>query len=273
MKNFFEKFLIALIVIFGIEQNLVFSQKATINPMSVKPSTLIEEIRNIKNSNPQISAEELAKSANLIFDKKGFNYAFAFRDDICQKIDQVRKTQKDPAAPLNIRAKLNSVAGDATVITLPEAKTDQNECRRCFVQLPVWEATEKDFVTFIQNINVKFYLPPDLALNEIALVDNANLNAVVRRWKVPYRAAPLSISDDGKILYLALPEADLSDLAIMIFDEGMLQFCSRKDVDAEKKGALLKDFPRDAANPNLAFMEFKSGETKQTIRFIQACGS
>lgn len=271
MKNSLFRILIFGIFIFGFQENSAFSQLAKINPLGVKQSNLIEDLKTAKAANPGISTEELVKTANALLDKQGFNYAFVLDENSCRQIEQTRKNQKDPSVPLNLSAKLSSVAGDKVNLVLPPERYEKAECGRCFIYLPVWEATERDFVTFIQNINVKLYLPGNFVLNEMALVDNKDLTTIIRRWKIPFRAAPLSLSDDGKILFLPLAESQLSDLAIMIFEEGVIQFYPKKDIDADKKGKSLKEFPKDAGNPNLSFVSFESGETKQTVRFTAPC--
>jgi hypothetical protein len=264
------RYILLGILIFAFQQIPAYGQQATINPLTIKPSNLIEDLKALKASNPNISAEDFVKSANEMLDKQGFNYAFVFDEKVCQQVEEVRKKQKDPNAPINLRGKLNSVAGEPANLVFSEVKNEKNECS-CFVQIPVWEATERDFVTFIKNVNVKFLLPPNFLINEFALVDSKEPGAVIRRWKTPFRAVPLSISDDGKILFLPLPEKELSDLALIIFDEGVIQFYARKDIDKDKKGTTLKEFPKDAANPNLSYIQFEAGGIKQTVRFSAPC--
>ena len=271
MKNSLFKLFIFALPFFVFTPPSVFSQQAKVNALQIQPSNLIEDLIRLKAENPKLNIEELVKTANAMLDKQGFNYAFSFSENTCRLIGEARKKQKDQTSPLNLTANLNSVGGDKTSILLPEEKYDKSECGRCFVYLPVWEATDKDFVTFIHGINVKFYLPADFQLNEVALVDNRDLTRVIRRWKLPFRAQPLSISDDGKILYLALPENQLNELALMIFDEGVVQFYARKAVEPNKKGKMLGDFPSDAANPNLSFISFEDGNIKQTVRFTAPC--
>lgn len=272
MKILLNKFTIVLILFF-VAHMTNYSQQAKLSALSIRQSNIIEELKAVKTANPGIAVEELVKSANEILDKQGFNYAFALDENSCRQIAEVRKKQTDPNAPLNLKAQLSSVAGEKVSLILPPEKTDSSECGRCFIHLPVWEATNREFVTFIQNINVKLHLPGNFFLNEFALIDDKDLTTVIRRWKVPYRAAPLSVSDDGKILYLPLLEPELSDLALIVFDEGVIQFAARKDIDVDKKAKVLKEFPKDEQNPNLGFTTFENGELKQTIRYSTPCGA
>ena len=81
----------------------------------------------------------------------------------------------------------------------------------------------------------------------------------------------LSVSDDGNILYLGFSEPELNDLVLMAYGEGLFLICAKSDIDAEKKGVLLKDFPKDAGNPNLAFIKFTSGDLNQVLKFSTNC--
>ena len=270
MKNSLSKFFIIASFNFIFASQIVFSQQAKINALKLQPSNLIEELVQFKATNPGISEEDLVQTANSMLDKQGFNYAFAFDENTCRLIEEARKKQKDPKGALNLTASLNSVGGDRTSLVLPD---EIYECGRCVVYLPLWEANEKEFVTFIRGINVKFHLPPNFLLNEIALVDDKDLNRVIRRWKIPFQAEPLLISDDGKILFLPLPESRLSELVLMVFDEGVIQFYERKKLESAVKGKLLTEIPKDGAVSNFSYMKFETGEINQTVRFAMPCGN
>ena len=215
-----------------------------------------------------MTVEELAEAANSLLQKKGFNYVFAFDAGICQKIEQVRKKQTNP---VTLNAKLKSFENEVTEVTLPEARFEISECGNCFVLMPVLEITGKDFVTIIQNRNIKFSTPPNFVVNEIVLVDNQTLTTKITNWKVPFRATPISISDDGKILFLDLPSDELKDLALIIYAEGTFQFYPKKDLDLTEKGVLLKDVSKDSANPNTSFISFGKDEKKRVLKFNNPC--
>jgi hypothetical protein len=141
------------------------------------------------------------------------------------------------------------------------------------VELPMLEATAQDFVTLVEGRNIKFFLPSNFTLNEAFLVDAKDLTTVKTRWKIPFRTTPLSVSDSGNILYLGFNEPELSDLVLMVYSEGVYQFGTKSDIDAEKKSAPMKDFPKDAANPNLSFIKFTSGDLNQVIKFSTPCAN
>jgi len=253
---------------------LANAQKAEIAPFSVVQSTLINDLKAAKTANPKIGTEEFVKTANSLLEKKGLNFIVAFDPDTCQRISQIIANQKDKTALPNLRAALKSPLGENANLRLPEVSFTKSECVPCFIRLPMLETTAKEFVTLVEGQNIKFFLPANFILNEAVMVDEKDLTTVKTRWKIPFRSTPLSVSDDGNILYLGFSEPELSDLTLMIFAaEGVFQFAPISDIDADKRGTLLKDFPKDATNPNLAFIKFTNGEKNQIIKFSTSCGN
>lgn len=265
------KVLFHLFFVLGCLSPAANAQQVTVKPFSVTQLNLISDLKAVKMSNPKITAEEFAKTANSLLEKQGLNFVVAFDANTCQKISQAIAGLKDKSTPLNLRAALKSPVGENANLLLPEVNFSKNECVPCFVRLPILEATAQEFVTLVQGKNIKFFLPPNFILNEAFLVDGKDLTTVKTRWRMPFRTTPLSVSDSGNILYLGFPEPELSDLALMAYGEGVFQFCAKSEIDADKKGVLLKDFPQNANNPNLAFIKFTGGETNQIIKFSTAC--
>ena len=244
----------------------------TAKPFSLTQSNIIGDLKAAKASNPKISTEDFVKTANALLEKQGINFTVAFDAATCQKISQIVAAQKEKGSPPNLRTALKSPLGENAALTLPEVSFAKSECAACFIRLPILEVTGKEFVTLVEGQNIKFFLPSNFILNEAFLVDEKNLSTVKTTWKIPFRSTPLSVSDDGNILYLGFPEPELSDLALMIYAaEGVYQFCPRSELDASKKAAPLKDFPKDAGNPNLSFLKFTSGKTNQVIKFSTNC--
>jgi len=265
--NFFFRIFFALVCLSAAAN----AQQVSVKPFSVVQSNLISDLKAAKISNPKITAQEFVKTANSLLEKQGLNFVVAFDANTCQKISQAIAGLKDKTAPLNLRTALKSPVGENANLLLPEVNFSKNECVPCFVRLPILEVTAQDFVTLVEGKNIKFFLPSNFILNEAFLVDEKDLTTVKARWKIPFRTAPLSVSGNGNILYLGFPEPELSDLALMAYSEGVFQFCAKSEIDVEKKGVLLKEFPKNASNPNLAFIKFTGGETNQIIKFSTAC--
>lgn len=264
MKTFLSKLVLPISIFILFSANAA-AQKVTVNPFAVQSSTLLEDLKKLKAQNPQMAIGDFVKNANAMLANQGFNYVFAFDAAVCGKIAEAKKNRKDPNSPVRLNAKLSSFEGDITAVVLPESQSEASECGQCYVLLPVFEATAKDFVTVIQNRTVKFNLPANFILNEVALLDSNSPNVVVRKWTVPFRAAPISISEDGTMIFFDLPAAELKDLALIVFENGGLQFYARKDVDPNIKSVTAN------GGATASIINVDSGEKKKTVKFSQPC--
>lgn len=250
------------------------AQRLEVKPFSITPSNLIDDLKAAKTANPKLSTDEFVKTANSLLEKQGMNFVVAFDAATCQKISQAIASIKDKAAPLNLRTALKSPLGENASLLLPEVSFAKSECVPCFIKLPILETNQTEFVTIVEGKNIKFFLPSNFILNEAFLVDEKDLSKIKTRWKIPFRTAPLSVSDSGNILFLGFDQPELNDLVLMAYaNEGVYQFAPKSDLDADKKAASLKDFPKDAANPNLGFIKFTSGEINQVVKFSKACAN
>ena len=270
MKYFICKasLLISLFFIFPV--NPIFGQ-ATINPFQVSSSTLFEDLLKFKSENPKISAEKLAEQANILLQKKGLNFVFAFEQNICQKITDAREKQKDKSQPVKLNATLKSVEAETAKIILPDVSFDKSECGKCFIQMPLFEFSGKDFITSVEGRNIKFFTPPNFLFNDAFLVNEQNPSTVVRQWKVPFRTVPLGVSDDGKLLYLELPFKELNELTLIIYDEGGFQFYAKSELDLSAKSVDLKNTVKESVSPDTAFIKFTKGEKTQVLKYNSSC--
>jgi hypothetical protein len=251
----------------------VNAQQVRMNPFVVKSSNLIEELKAAKASNPKIGAEDFVKTANALLETKGLNFTFAFDAATCQKIESAKASRKDANAPLNLRTAIKSITGEAAALQLPEPRFGKPECFACYVSIPILQITNAEFVTIIDNKNVGFFMPANFAVSEVSLVDNSDLATVKQKWKVPSRMKPVSISEDGKILYLEFNEPELKDLVLLAFSEGVFQFAARKELDANLKAEAVKTIPPAAQTPNHSFVKFVKDKTAQTVKFPVDCAN
>jgi hypothetical protein len=243
-------------------------------PFSVAPSNLINDLKAAKAANTKMTTEEFVNVANALLEKQGLNFVVAFDAATCRKISTAIADLKDKTAPLNLKTALKSPLGENANLLLPEVSFDQTECVPCFVRLPILQVAGKEFVTLVEGKNIKFFLPANFILNEAHLVDEKDLKTIKTSWKLPFRSAPLSVSPDGNILYLGLVEPELADLVLMAYSkEGVYQFARKSDLADAKKGVPVRDFPKDAANPNLAFLKFPGDAANQIVKFSSPCGN
>lgn len=248
----------------------VFSQQVKVDPFPIQSSTVLEDLKNLKTANPKISAIELAAAGNEMLDKKGLNFAFAFDAATCEKIKAAKAKQKDPNAPLKITAQLKSVEAETAYVVLPSIYLESNACGRCLTTIPLLEATAQDFITIIKNQNLKFLTPPNFIADEVFLLNNKSPNGKIRSWKVPFRTEPIGISPDDKIIYLDLPNSELKEIALLIFEEGVFQFYDKKDLDLTEKSVQPKTLPK-SDDPNAAFVSFGTGDKTRILEYKKDC--
>ena len=243
-----------------------------LSPFSVTTSDILDELKKIKTSSPNLTAQELSEKGDLLIAAKGLNFVFSFNSDVCQKVTDAVQKQKDKSIPVRLNAQINSVEGDIASIALPEIKFDSAGCGKCFVRMPMVEFGEKEFVTFIQNRSVRFYTPKNISYEEISLVETKNPSNVIRTWKVPFRAVPpLAISDDGKMIALDLPFEELKEIALLIYDDGTFRLYPKKDLDLTAKSEVLKEIAGQKVSKETSFISFNKGEQKHILKFNNNC--
>lgn len=263
-----NNYLFFLAVLIFVSNNL--AQQARINPFAVQSSGLVGELKSFKIANPQVSAEDFMKTANTLLETKGLNFAIAFDAATCQKIKQAKNNLKDPNTPLNLRTAIKSISGEAASLALPEPLFGEAECFTCYIYLPILQIADGNFVTIIDNKNVGFSLPANFTFNEVTLLGEDSLT-VKRKWRIPTRLKPVSVSDDGKLLYLEFFEPELRDLVLLAFSEGVYQFDLRKNLDAEVKSETLESVPKNADTANFSLIKFTREGKSQTIKFPTYC--
>jgi hypothetical protein len=124
--------------------------------------------KGAENCKSKITPEEWAKAANDLLDKNGGQFRFSFDSATCDKIKKLRDERKDPTAPIRLGATLKSVDAEAAKLALPEPQSASDDCGGCFMEIPVLQLTDKDFVTVVNGRNIKFVLPLNFNVNEAA---------------------------------------------------------------------------------------------------------
>ena len=252
--------------------SVALSQQARVNAFSIERSDLIEKLKQKKTENPKITATELVDYGNDLLFKSGFNYEFGLAPKICKIIaDKKAKAKPEQGNAVGITAKFNQEQGEPVAVKFSDVVTEIDGCGACALEVPLVAVTSKDFVTIVLGRNIKFQLSPDIILERVELVDNQNLKAVIRSWQIPFQAVPIGISKDGTSLILDLPTGEVNELALQIFDNGVLQLAAKKDLNLSEKPNSLKDFPKDPNNAYLSYITFGTGATKKTLKFSAPC--
>ncbi len=240
------------------------AQQFSLDAFDVAPPTLVEELKAIKRTTPDIGAEAFAEKANVVLQSKGVPFSFIFDDAVCDSIKTAIAKLKDQKAPKNLRTKLSSVGGDPAELRVPPADFANSECAKCTLTLPIFEITDSDFISQLHGVNIKFERPPGLRFGETILIDEKDPSRVKVRWKIPFRGKPLGVSYDGGVLYMAFREPELQDLALLVFSEGVFQITTRADASSNGKAEEVKNAPAGT-------LLFKNRDIQQMLRYDEPC--
>lgn len=260
------------LAIFSTFSATVFAQMVTISPFDIAPPTVIADVKALRAANPKMGPAEFVDAANKLLEKQGVPFTFSFDEATCIAIDRSIKSLKNAPPKVNLKTKLRSVGGEPANLTLPPADFANSECTKCSVTLPVLELTQNEFVALMLGRNIKFHLPANFLVSEIALVDEKDLTTVKTKWRTPFRTAPLGVSYDGNVLYVGFPEPELKDISLAVFSEGVFQFATREEAESNGKPTPVKEFPKDSSTRSFVFVQFENRGLKQVVRFLESCG-
>lgn len=259
--------IIFIIVMLNYVLNIadVATAKQTEAPI-IRPSTIINEVRDRLKKQPNLSAKELAYYANQLLDYKGFNYEF----DVCEIIG-INQPKKLPIPP-TVTYSHAMVQSDGENITLRFVSEDPGgaPCGECFSPIPSLQVTQQEMVVISEGKRYRLKRPDAFALDEAALVDTT-MKKVLRMWQLPYQTVPIGISPDGTKLYLELQEQLLDAIVLELSEEGRLQFKVRNELDLQGKGEGIENHPKDPKNAYLSFIRFRAGGKSYIVKYSAPC--
>jgi hypothetical protein len=239
----------------------------TLKPFSVNSSPLTIELKTLKASKPNMSPDEFVIAANELLDKDGVGFTFYFDTATCDKIDKAFASKKPGGPPPVLKATLSSVGGEKAGLLLPPP--DPMSCVPCSVTLPVLQVTSSDFITKISDRNIKFVMPPEFTTDQVQLLDATDVTKVKQTWRIPFKAQPLSVLYDENAIYLGFPERELSELSLLVFDDGTFQFATRREAETIAKGVAFDSSKMN--DQSHSYMLFQNREKKQLVRFPKSC--
>lgn len=259
-------FLILCCSLFGVQ---ISAQQYRSLPFGIQESTLLAEIRALKTANPKITDSELAKAANDLFQTSGISFKIYFDAANCKKIREFKQSQKDPNAPVKLGAQFQSVGADKASLALPQPILTTADCGDCYIELPILEITDSDFVTPIQGHNIKFQLPPNFAVNKAFLLDSKDQSKISKTWRIPYRTMPIGVSYDQSVLYVGFENPELRALSVAVFDSGAFEITTRVEAENGGLGTPVKtDKPFENGGQIIRFDRWK---TTYLINYKPAC--
>lgn len=257
---------LSIVVLFSLGAS---GQQVKMSALPVTRSDFVDKLKKLKASNSQATADGLIAAANELVDKDGIPFAISFDAATCERLRKVKEQLKDPNAPLKIGATLKSVDADGAALSLPEPRFVTKECGDCFVELPLLQVTDKDFITKVLGQNIRFQLPANFFTNDVLLLSE-DAKTIKRRWRVPFASVPIGVSYDENVVYLGFPEPELADVSIAVFGEGVFQIAGRAEAEASGKGSPLPD-SFIAGENKLSTMKFKQWKKTFLIAYRPPC--
>jgi len=243
-----------VLLVLSLAVSSAYSQQYKPEPLPVRKSNLITELKALRAAKPNINPAQLAEAANVILDNSGINFAASFDSATCERIKKIKAERKDPNAPLALGATLKSVDAEGASLALPEPVFSSGDCG-CYVELPLLQATDKDFIALISGRNIKFHKPTNLHFSEGILVDSKDQTAVKRKWSIPFRGTPIGVSHDENVIYLAFFEPELADLSFAVFGEGVFQIATRAEAEEGGKGEKIQP-PQPSPTQQIKFLRW-----------------
>lgn len=237
---------------------------------TLQPSNVLEKVKQYKARRPGVGAAALARYANALVARRGFDYDFNACEIFPSELLADGGAGPATGALHTFRHRLTRLDGRAVTFDLV-ANDYGGMCSECFLTLPALRVTG-DEMQLVAGDGAVYVLkrPESFALDEAQLV-GSNLKTVVRTWRLPYQTIPEGISPDGRQLYVGFHDEDhLEELVLEISVDGHTRFRVKQEVGI-KGGELIEDHPKDPNNAYLSFERFRAGGRTYVVRFSGPC--
>lgn len=238
---------------------------------TLKPSNIVDAVRLRKSQPPRLSASGLARYANELLAREGFDYNF----DACDLFPP------SPLAPgggmrpdgtsnrITLERRMTRADGREMTFKLV-AGGGEAVCSECHLTLPALRVTKAEMTLVGDGATYTLKRPASFALDEADLVAE-DLKTVLRTWQLPYGTIPAGVSPDGRSLYLSFFEdAGIDELVLEVKEDGRARFRVAREAGA-KGGEWVTEFPKDPLNDYLSFMRFRAGGRTHVVRFNGPC--
>lgn len=233
---------------------------------TLKPSHILDEVKRRKSLAPRLSAAGLARYANALLARRGYDYGF----DVCEIFPPpLEAAGLGPEAIFTFDRSLTRLDGRGVTFKFV-ADNFGAPCGECFLYVPALRVTKGEMHVVAGGVTYRLKRPATFKLDEAKLVD-ADLKTVLRTWQLPFQTIPAGVSPDGKSIYLDFYEdSGLDELVLEVSDDGRTQFRVRREVTAGT-GEWLTEHPTDPLDDYLSFMRFRSGGRTHIVRFSGPC--
>lgn len=238
---------------------------------TLKPSNIVEAVRLRKSQPPRLSASGLARHANELLARAGFDYNF----NVCELFPQGILTRggsiraDGTSTPVTLEHRMTRADGrDVAFRFISDDRAEM--CGECFTAVPALRVTKGELTVVADGTTHTLKRPAQFELGEAELVA-ADLKTVLRTWQLPYQTTPAGVSPDGKSIYLDFYEDyGIDELVLEISDDGRPRFRVRGEVKAAG-GESITEHPKDPLNDYLSFMRFRAGGRTHVVRFSGPC--
>jgi len=235
---------------------------------ALKPSNIIEEVKRRKALHPALSAAGLARYANALLARAGFDYDF----DVCEifmRPELAAAMSGETLGTLTFRYRMVTLDGRGLMFGVV---TDDRggPCSECFLHVAALRVTKGEMYVVAGGVTYGLKRPASFALDEAHLVD-ADLKKILRTWQLPYQTIPAGVSPDGRSLYVDFYEdSGLGELVLEISNEGRPRFRVRREV-VSVEGEWIEERPPDSLDDYPSFRRFRSGSRTHVVRFNGPC--
>jgi hypothetical protein len=236
---------------------------------TLKPSNILDAVRQRKALGPRLSAAGLARYANDLIKQKGFDYNF----DVCEIFPPEMLAGGGAGGATGALHTFDRPLTrlDGRGVTFRFVADDYGSpCAECLLPVPALRVTKGEMHVVAGGVVYELKRPAAFVLDEASLV-GADLKTVLRTWQLPYQTIPVGVSPDGKSLYVGFYEdTGLDELVLEISDDGRLRFrVTREVVSAE--GEWVEEHPTDPRDDYLSFKRFRVGGRTHVVRFSGPC--
>lgn len=238
---------------------------------TLKSSNVLEEVRRRKAASPALSAPALARYANELLARRGFDYDF----NVCELFPPGALPQGGGIRPggtwTPVTLEHRMTRADGREVAFKLVTDDRGGmCGECFVTLAALRVTKGEVTVVADGTTYALKRPASFVLDEAYLVAD-DLKTVLRTWQLPYQTIPSGVSPDGRSLYLSFYEdAGLDELVLEISEDGRPRFRAAREAGA-KRGEWVEGHPKDSSNESLSFMRFRAGGRTHVVRFSGPC--
>jgi hypothetical protein len=235
----------------------------------IRPSNILDDVRNKMKKQPNISPKDLAAYANELLEEKGFDYNF----DVCEIIghNRLRRLARTSPSRIIYSHKMAQSVGRKITLRFISENPGDAPCGECLSPIPSLQVTKQEMLVVSGGQRYRLKRPTGFGLDEAELVDEA-MRKVLRTWQLPYQTIPVGISPDGTKLYLEFyAEHELDAFVLELSENGRAQFKARRDVDLQRKGERVENHPTDPLNAYLSFLRLYAGSKSYVIKFSAPC--